>query len=468
MTVSGEAPLVDVDVDDDGNQLLGEGHRQAAGRPQLRGRSCSRSRASRRTSARRRAVARAPISIYGSTSAENLFLIDGVNTTNVIKGFQGKDINTEFIQEVEVKTGGYQAEYGRNTGGVVNVITKSGGNEFHGGVFGYYNDTGHARRARNGVDTTRGLLADRRRRSPDNDHQRRRTSEESASTSAASWKDQVWFFGAYDRVQTDQNLQPLDRRRHGSRTSPATLTSRTSTRGKLTFNLAQGTTIVGGVFSDRADAARRTPVIPEHATRSRTTAAATSGGPDYGARAEPALRLRSASSTLQYGQHKDRFVTTPTGTRRRQHRSTSRSIRTRRGPRRTRRIRPGVRPDDQQPVQARPASAARFTAYLGNHEIKVGGDYQKDDTFGSTYCTGGQRLRDPSLPPGLRNEHLRSVAGARPTRTPHGATYQVFYQHDFFTANGDGPDAARHRARSTRRPSATAASSRTSGGSSRR
>ncbi|HEX4439478.1 MAG TPA: carboxypeptidase regulatory-like domain-containing protein, partial [Thermoanaerobaculia bacterium] len=73
------------------------------------------------------------ISVYGSTSSENMFLIDGVNTTNVIKGIQGKDINNEFIQEVEVKTGGYQAEYGRNTGGVVNVITKSGGNEFHGG-----------------------------------------------------------------------------------------------------------------------------------------------------------------------------------------------------------------------------------------------------------------------------------------------------------------------------------------------
>ena len=41
------------------------------------------------------------LSIYGTTSAENLFLIDGVNTTNVIKGFQGKNINTEFIQEVE-------------------------------------------------------------------------------------------------------------------------------------------------------------------------------------------------------------------------------------------------------------------------------------------------------------------------------------------------------------------------------
>ena len=58
------------------------------------------------------------ISVYGSTSSENSFLIDGVNTTNVIKGIQGKDINNEFVQEVEVKTGGYQAEYGRNTGGI--------------------------------------------------------------------------------------------------------------------------------------------------------------------------------------------------------------------------------------------------------------------------------------------------------------------------------------------------------------
>ena len=50
----------------------------------------------------------------------------------MIKGFQGKAINSEFIQEVEVKTGGYQAEYGRALGGIINVITKSGGNEFHG------------------------------------------------------------------------------------------------------------------------------------------------------------------------------------------------------------------------------------------------------------------------------------------------------------------------------------------------
>ena len=84
------------------------------------------------------------LTIYGATSAENQWIIDGVNTTNVFKGVQGKAINNEFVQEVEVKTGGYGAEYGRALGGVINVVTKSGGNEFHGDGFVYYDSTGTA------------------------------------------------------------------------------------------------------------------------------------------------------------------------------------------------------------------------------------------------------------------------------------------------------------------------------------
>src|SRR5207302_4594027 len=86
------------------------------------------------------------LAIYGATSAENQWIIDGINTTNVLKGSQGKAINTEFVQEVEVKTGGYQAEYGRALGGFINVITKSGGNVFHGDAFAYYDS--QATRAR--------------------------------------------------------------------------------------------------------------------------------------------------------------------------------------------------------------------------------------------------------------------------------------------------------------------------------
>ena len=171
------------------------------------------------------------ISIYGSTSAENLFLIDGVNTTNVIKGFQGKDINNEFIQEVEVKTGGYQAEYGRNTGGVVNVITKSGGNEFHGGVFGYYNDTGMR------ADPERGQHAGLHRAGgsgPDNLAglnyflSKDVRQEWGADLGGFVMKDKVWFFGAYDRVQA-QPERPAHRRAEGRSKTSRQRSSRTST-----------------------------------------------------------------------------------------------------------------------------------------------------------------------------------------------------------------------------------------------
>src|SRR6185436_558000 len=51
-------------------------------------------------------------------------------------GILATELHQYFIKEVNVVTGGYQAEYGRATGGVVSIVTKSGSNEFHGGVFG--------------------------------------------------------------------------------------------------------------------------------------------------------------------------------------------------------------------------------------------------------------------------------------------------------------------------------------------
>ncbi len=77
-------------------------------------------------------------SVGGSTSVENTYIVEGVNTTDPGFGLLSTNLPNEFIQETEVITGGYNAEYGRSTGGVINVITKSGSNEFHGSVFGYW------------------------------------------------------------------------------------------------------------------------------------------------------------------------------------------------------------------------------------------------------------------------------------------------------------------------------------------
>ena len=54
---------------------------------------------------------------YGSTGAENNYIIEGLNTTGIQVGTEGKTLNFDFVEEIEVKTGGLPAEYGRMTGG---------------------------------------------------------------------------------------------------------------------------------------------------------------------------------------------------------------------------------------------------------------------------------------------------------------------------------------------------------------
>lgn len=73
----------------------------------------------------------------GASSPENNYIIDGVNTTSVIDGTVSTALPIEFIQDMQVKTGGYEAEFGRATGAVVNVRTKSGGNEWHGDIWSF-------------------------------------------------------------------------------------------------------------------------------------------------------------------------------------------------------------------------------------------------------------------------------------------------------------------------------------------
>jgi hypothetical protein len=76
------------------------------------------------------------IAFSGSSSLENQYFVDGVNTTGLLFGNVGTPVINDFIEEIDVVTGGYNAEYGRATGGVVNVVTKSGSNEIKGSVFG--------------------------------------------------------------------------------------------------------------------------------------------------------------------------------------------------------------------------------------------------------------------------------------------------------------------------------------------
>ncbi len=82
--------------------------------------------------------------ISGSTGLGNKYFIDGVDATDPNRGDGGTALPYNFIREVRVRTGGYEAEYRSSLGGIMEVVTNTGNNEFHGQVFGFFTNSGLA------------------------------------------------------------------------------------------------------------------------------------------------------------------------------------------------------------------------------------------------------------------------------------------------------------------------------------
>jgi hypothetical protein len=78
------------------------------------------------------------ISIDGASGAENMWFADGADIGDFHYGDRGQNVVLELLDEVKVTASGYSAEYGGSLGGVINVITRSGSNDFHGDIIGYY------------------------------------------------------------------------------------------------------------------------------------------------------------------------------------------------------------------------------------------------------------------------------------------------------------------------------------------
>ena len=318
----------------------------------------------------------AALTVYGSTSAENSFIIDGVDTTNVIRGLQGKVINNEFIQEVEVKTDSYRAEYGNATGGIINVITKSGGNTFNGSVFGRYNSA--ALRANevftaNDSDTFTGTLTPAEEKW-----------DYGANLGGYFVKDRVWFFGAYNRVTDNQQISPPRGVVAGDEFPLDSVSNLWS--GKVTVNVTTGVTLVGTAFSDptAVDGAIRTPnsTDPGSYLGHRDI-----GGVDYGARAN-ILFGSVGLLTLQGSRHNDRFELTGT--------DAGNAIQF------TDETVPPPFPvtgglgriNGYQDFNKshRDQYTGDFVAYVQNHEIKVGAAYIQRSTEAIDLFTGGQQV----------------------------------------------------------------------------
>ena len=160
------------------------------------------------------------LSIDGSTAAENKYVIDGIETNNLRDGMSAKDLVTDFVEEVQVKSSGYAAEYSGALGGVVNVITKGGSNDFKGSVWSYYSGDalGYARGPELGDSNRNPAYGDGRRvlrRSPTDSTKAEYVAydedgvdqiEPGFSLGGPLVRDRHWFFVAYN-----PSLRSIDR-----------------------------------------------------------------------------------------------------------------------------------------------------------------------------------------------------------------------------------------------------------------
>jgi hypothetical protein len=140
--------------------------------------------------------------IDGATTSENRYIVDGAETTNLVSGVTGKTVLPDFVEEVQVKSSGYTAEYGGATGGVINVITKSGTNSMRGSALFYLEGTSLLGVApvgyQAGNPTIRLMLTDATKAEtvtyPKDEYSR---FEPGFSLGGPLLRDRAWFYAAY-------------------------------------------------------------------------------------------------------------------------------------------------------------------------------------------------------------------------------------------------------------------------------
>jgi hypothetical protein len=134
------------------------------------------------------------LSVSGASSLENGYQVDGHNVSNPGFGMNGTSLSSEFLKEVNVISGGYLPEYGRTMGGVLNAVTKTGSNQFHGGVFGYFTPgafQGSATQVKSAVGTVSSSTP------------LSYIGDVGLDLGGPIIKDKLWFYGGFDYATTN-------------------------------------------------------------------------------------------------------------------------------------------------------------------------------------------------------------------------------------------------------------------------
>ena len=170
------------------------------------------------------------LNLSGSTGWENAYFIDGINVTDPMRIASGTNLPYNFVKEVEVKNGGYQAEYGKALGAIANVITHQGGNKFHGQVFGFFTNQSFAGEFRLG--TVKKRIKDFA------------TYDFGISLGGPIIHDRLWYFVAYNPTFNDLDVEIPDVGIYKDRTRSHLFAS------KLTWQLSSKTNLVLTLLGD--------------------------------------------------------------------------------------------------------------------------------------------------------------------------------------------------------------------------
>ncbi|MBV9497690.1 MAG: TonB-dependent receptor [Acidobacteria bacterium] len=152
--------------------------------------------------------------VSGANYAQNVYTVDGLNTTDPVTHTFGPNLSFSAIQEISVQTLGKDAEYGKASGGTINVITKSGGNQLSGSLDVRYNDpdflsAGHDKTPVASsipfYGATPGQTALRFNKSA----QTNKSLQPEVTLGGPIVRDKLWFFGSSSHPETTQ--QPANR-----------------------------------------------------------------------------------------------------------------------------------------------------------------------------------------------------------------------------------------------------------------
>src|SRR5436309_442921 len=199
-------------------------------------------------------------SISGSSGLENSYVADGVSINDPAfgglgvwarsYGALGSGINQSFVKEVQIKTGGFEPQYGHASGGIVQIVTKSGGTKTHGQIGGYFHPLGMQTTPDNADDKKFGTTNKFGRFLGNSTYEG--DAELGGYVPLGKLRDHLFYFGNFNPSINNQDVAPAITSNLFSLYNGQLQRSKTSYdyAGKLTLKIGDRHTVESSVFGD--------------------------------------------------------------------------------------------------------------------------------------------------------------------------------------------------------------------------